>query len=101
MILPGMGIISELITTFSHKKIFSYKAIAYSSVGIAFIGFTVWGHHMFTSGQSELAAIIFSFLTFLVAIPSGIKVFNWIATMYKGTITFEAPIRTNKKQRAS
>jgi cytochrome c oxidase subunit 1 len=92
MILPGMGIISELISTFSHKKIFGYKAIAYSSLGIAFISFLVWGHHMFTSGQSELAAMIFSFLTFLVGIPSGIKVFNWIATMYKGSITFETPM---------
>jgi cytochrome c oxidase subunit 1 len=92
MILPGMGIISELISTFSHKKIFGYKAIAYSSLGIAFISFLVWGHHMFTSGQSELAAMIFSFLTFLVGIPSGIKVFNWVATMYKGSITLETPM---------
>ena len=92
MILPGMGIISEVISVFSHKKIFGYKAIAYSSLGIAFISFLVWGHHMFTSGQSEFAAMIFSFLTFLVGIPSGIKVFNWIATMYKGSITFEAPM---------
>jgi cytochrome c oxidase subunit 1 len=92
MILPGMGIISELISVFSHKKIFGYKAIAFSSLGIAFISFLVWGHHMFTSGQSELAAMIFSFLTFLVGIPSGIKVFNWLATMYKGSLTFEAPM---------
>ena len=92
MILPGMGIISELISVFSHKKIFGYKAIAFSSLGIAFISFLVWGHHMFTSGQSEFAAMIFSFLTFLVGIPSGIKVFNWIATMYRGSITFEAPM---------
>ncbi len=92
MILPGMGIISELISTFSHKKIFGYKAIAYSSLGIAFISFLVWGHHMFTSGQSEMAAMIFSFLTFLVGIPSGIKVFNWVATMYKGSISFDAPM---------
>jgi len=92
MILPGMGIISELISTFSHKKIFGYKAIAFSSLGIAFVSFLVWGHHMFTSGQSELAAIIFSFLTFFVGIPSGIKVFNWVATMYKGQITLEAPM---------
>lgn len=92
MILPGMGIISELVSVFSHKKIFGYKAIAFSSLGIAFISFLVWGHHMFTSGQSELAAIIFSFLTFFVGIPSGIKVFNWLATLYKGSITFEAPM---------
>jgi len=92
MILPGMGIISELISVFSHKKIFGYKAIAFSSLGIAFISFLVWGHHMFTSGQSELAAMMFSFLTFLVGIPSGIKVFNWIATMYRGSISLEAPM---------
>ncbi len=92
MILPGMGIISEIISVFSHKKIFGYKAIAYSSLGIAFISFLVWGHHMFTSGQSEFAAMIFSFLTFIVGIPSGIKVFNWVATMYKGSITLQAPM---------
>lgn len=92
MILPGMGIISELITTFSQKKIFGYKAIAFSSLAIAFISFLVWGHHMFVSGQSQLAAMIFSFLTFLVGIPSGIKVFNWVATMYKGKIRFDSPM---------
>lgn len=92
MILPGMGIISELITVFSHKKIFGYKAIAYSSLGIALLSFLVWGHHMFVSGQSELAALIFSFLTFFVGIPSGIKVFNWVATMYRGSISLQTPM---------
>ncbi len=92
MILPGMAIISEVIPVFSRKTIFGYKAIAYSSLAIAFVGFLVWGHHMFVSGQSELASAIFSFLTFLVAIPSGIKVFNWLATMYKGSISLEAPM---------
>ncbi len=92
MILPGMGIISELIATFSQKKIFGYKAIAFSSLAIAFISFLVWGHHMFVSGQSQLASMIFSFLTFLVGIPSGIKVFNWVATMYKGIIRFDTPM---------
>ncbi len=92
MILPGMGIISELITAFSKKKIFGYKAIAFSSLGIALVSFLVWGHHMYVSGQSELAAVIFSFLTFLVGIPSGIKMFNWLATMYKGKISFETPM---------
>ena len=92
MILPAMGVISELIPTFSHKKIFGYKAIAYSSFGIAFISFLVWGHHMFVAGQAELASMIFSFLTFMVAIPSGIKVFNWLATMYKGSISLETPM---------
>jgi cytochrome c oxidase subunit 1 len=75
-----------------HKKIFGYNAIAFSSLAIAFISFLVWGHHMFTSGQSELAAMIFSFLTFLVGIPSGIKVFNWLATLYKGEISFATPM---------
>ncbi len=92
MILPGMGIISELIAVFSHKKIFGYKAIAFSSMGIALVSFLVWGHHMFVSGQSELAATIFSFLTFFVGIPSGIKVFNWVMTMYKGSISLKTPM---------
>lgn len=92
MILPGMGVISELISTFSHRKIFGYKAIAYSSVAIAFLSFGVWGHHMFVSGQSQFSTLIFSFLTFLVAIPSGVKMFNWVSTMYKGSLTFETPM---------
>ncbi|MCX6598346.1 MAG: cytochrome c oxidase subunit I [Acidobacteria bacterium] len=92
MILPGMAIISEIIPTFSKKHIFGYRAIAFSSVAIALISFIVWGHHMFTSGQSQLAAVIFSFLTFLVAIPSGIKVFNWVATMYRGSIALDTPM---------
>jgi cytochrome c oxidase subunit 1 len=92
MILPGMAIISEVIPVFSRKTIFGYKPIAYSSVAIATVSFLVWGHHMFTSGQSTLASAIFSFLSFLVAIPSGIKVFNWLATMYRGSISLEAPM---------
>ncbi len=92
MILPGMGIINELIAVHARRKIFGYKSIAFSSVAIALIGFLVWGHHMFVSGQSELAAAIFSFLTFLVAIPSGIKVFNWVATLWGGSIAFTAPM---------
>ncbi len=92
MILPGMAIISELITVHSHKKIFGYKVIAYSSLAIAFISFLVWGHHMFVSGQSELASMIFSFLTFFVGVPSGIKVFNWVATLYRGAIRFTTPM---------
>lgn len=92
MILPGMGIISELISTFSHKKIFGYKAIAFSSLGIALVSFMVWGHHLFLAGQSDLASMIFSFLTFLVGIPSGIKIFNWLATMYKGQISLDVPM---------
>ena len=92
MILPGMAIISEVIPVFSRKTIFGYKAIAFSSVAIAVVGFLVWGHHMFVAGQSRLAAAIFSGLTFLVAIPSAIKVFNWLATMYRGSISMRAPM---------
>jgi cytochrome c oxidase subunit 1 len=92
MILPGMAIISEIIPTFSRKVIFGYRAIAFSSVAIALISFIVWGHHMFVSGQSQLASVIFSFLTFLVAIPSGVKVFNWVATMWRGSIDLRAPM---------
>ncbi|HOD65995.1 MAG TPA: cytochrome c oxidase subunit I [candidate division Zixibacteria bacterium] len=92
MILPGMGIVSELITAHAHKKIFGYKAVAYSSLGIAFVSFLVWGHHMFVSGQSELAAMLFSFLTFFVGIPSGIKVFNWVTTLYRGSIKLTTPM---------
>jgi cytochrome c oxidase subunit 1 len=92
MILPGMAIISEIIPTFSRKTIFGYKAIAYSSVALALLGFLVWGHHMFVAGQSELATVVFSALTFLVAIPSGVKLFNWLATMYKGNISLETPM---------
>jgi cytochrome c oxidase subunit 1 len=92
MILPGMGIISELISVHAQRKVFGYKAIAFSSVAIALVGFLVWGHHMFVAGQSELAATIFSFLTFFVAVPSGIKVFNWVSTLWRGSISFKAPM---------
>jgi len=92
MILPGMAIISELIPAFAHKRIFGYRAIAYSSVGLALLSFIVWGHHMFTSGQSELAAVVFSFLTFSVGIPSAVKVFNWMSTLYRGSISFNTPM---------
>ncbi len=86
MILPAMGAISEIIATFSHKTIFGYKFMVVSALLIAFVGYFVWGHHMFTSGMSGTALYTFSLLTFLVAIPSAIKVFNWIATMHKGSI---------------
>ena len=92
MILPGMGIISEIVSVFSRKHIFGYRFIAYSSVAIALLGFLVWGHHMFVSGMSLRAATIFSALTFAVAIPSAIKVFNWLATMYKGSIGLATPM---------
>ena len=95
MILPAFGIISELTTVHSRKHIFGYTAIAASSVAIAFIGFLVWGHHMFVSGQSGLAMTVFSFLTFAVAVPTAIKVFSWIATMYKGSIAFNTPMIYN------
>jgi len=91
MILPAMGVVSEIIPVFSRRTIFGYKAIAFSSLGIALFGYLVWGHHMFTSGMSDTARMIFSLLTFLVAIPSGIKIFNWIASMYKGSIKVDAP----------
>ena len=91
MIVPGFGIVSEVVSTFSKKVIFGYWAIALSSLAIAFIGFLVWGHHMFVSGQASLASMVFSFLTFLVGVPTGIKIFNWLATMYKGSISLETP----------
>jgi cytochrome c oxidase subunit 1 len=92
MIVPGFGIISEVITTFSKKHIFGYWAIALSSLAIAFIGFLVWGHHMFVSGQSPIATSVFSFLTFMVGIPTGIKILNWVATLYKGSIEMKTPM---------
>lgn len=92
MILPGFGVISELVTCFSRKHIFGYKFIAFSSLAIAIIGFFVWGHHMFVSSQSVYAGLIFSFLSFLVAIPTAIKIFNWTATLYKGSISFDTPM---------
>jgi cytochrome c oxidase subunit I len=92
MILPGFGIISELIATFSRKRIFGYEFIAFSSMAIALLGFLVWGHHMFVSGQSVYAGLVFSFITMLVAIPSAIKVFNWTATLYKGSISYRTPM---------
>ncbi len=77
---------------FARKNIFGYGFIAFSSVAIAVVGFLVWGHHMFVAGQSAYAALIFSFLSFMVAIPSAIKVFNWTATLYKGSISFQTPM---------
>ena len=92
MILPSMGVVSEIITCFSRNRIFGYKFIAVSSLAIALLGFLVWGHHMFVSGQSVNAWIIFSFMSFAVAIPSAVKVFNWTATLFKGSISLEAPM---------
>lgn len=92
MILPGLAIISELISAFSRKPIFGYKFVAFSSVAIAAFGFIVWGHHMFVSGQSTLMSMIFSALTFSVSIPTAVKMFNWTATLYKGSISFATPM---------
>jgi cytochrome c oxidase subunit 1 len=92
MILPAMGVITEIIPTFARKVVFGYKAIAFSSLAIAFVGYLVWGHHMFTSGISDVSRALFSLLTFLVAIPSAIKVFNWVATLYKGSIDLAPPL---------
>ena len=92
MILPGMGVVSEIVACFSRKNIYGYRFVAFASVAIAVLGFLVWGHHMFVAGQSVYAAMIFSLLSFLVAIPSAIKVFNWTATLYQGSISFETPM---------
>jgi cytochrome c oxidase subunit 1 len=92
MILPSMAVISEIIPCFSRKRIFGYNFVAMSSIGIAVIGFLVWAHHMFVAGISLYSALVFSFLSFLVAVPSAIKVFNWTATMYKGSISFSTPM---------
>ncbi len=92
MILPGMGVTSEIVACFSRKRPFGYAFIAGSSIGIAVLGFLVWGHHMFVTGQSMYASLVFSLLSMVVAVPSAIKVFNWTATMYKGSIRFETPM---------
>lgn len=92
MILPAMGVVSEIVTTFARKNIFGYKFVAFASIAIAVLGFLVWGHHLFVSGQSVYAGMIFSVLSFLVAIPSAVKVFNWTATMYKGSISYRTPM---------
>src|SRR6478672_915078 len=86
MILPGMGVVSEVLTCFSRKNVFGYKAVAWSSMGIAVVGFLLWAHHMFVAGISLYAAMVFSFTSYLVAIPSAIKVFNWTMTLYRGSI---------------
>ncbi|HQZ83815.1 MAG TPA: cbb3-type cytochrome c oxidase subunit I, partial [Pyrinomonadaceae bacterium] len=92
MVLPGMGIVSELIANFARKRVFGYEFVAFSSIGIAVFGFLVWGHHMFVSGQSMYASLVFSFLTMVVAIPSAIKMFNWTATLYQGSISYDTPM---------
>ncbi|MDB5343945.1 MAG: ctaD [Schlesneria sp.] len=92
MVLPSMGVVSEIVTCFSRKQIFGYRVIAFASLAIAFLGFLVWGHHMFVSGQSLYAGFVFSFLSMLVAIPSAVKVFNWTATLYRGSVEWSTPM---------
>ena len=92
MILPGMGVISEIISTFCRRPIFGYKVVAFSTIAIAALGFMVWGHHMFITGQSVYSGVVFSLISFVVAVPSAAKVFNWTATIYKGKVTFAAPM---------
>jgi cytochrome c oxidase subunit 1 len=92
MVLPAMGVISELVAAFARKRVFGYEFVAMASLAIAVLGFLVWGHHMFVSGQSVYAATIFSVLSMLVAIPSAVKVFNWTATLYKGSISYQTPM---------
>ncbi|HUH67007.1 MAG TPA: cbb3-type cytochrome c oxidase subunit I [Syntrophales bacterium] len=92
MVLPAMGIISEIVPVFSRRALFGYLPVCLSALGIAIVGYAVWGHHMFTSGMSDTARVIFSFVSFLVAVPSGIKIFNWVSTLYKGSIATDAPL---------
>ncbi len=92
MILPGMGVVSEVISCFARKRVFGYTGMAYALLAIAVVGFFVWGHHMFVSGMSIYAGVVFSFMSFIVAVPSAIKVFNWVATLHKGFISFDAPM---------
>jgi cytochrome c oxidase subunit 1 len=92
MILPAMGVISEVLSAFSKRRVFGYHFVAFSSLAIAIIGFLVWGHHMFSTGQSMYAGIVFSFLTWIVAIPSAIKIFNWMATIWKGRVHWDTPM---------
>ena len=92
MVLPGMGVISEVISVYSRKRVFGYKFVAFSSVAIAVLSFVVWGHHMFVSSQSVYASLVFSLLSFLVAVPSAIKVFNWTATLHKASISYDTPM---------
>ena len=92
MVLPAMGVVSEVFACFARRRVFGYAMMVYAMMAIAVIGFFVWGHHMFVAGQSQYANFVFSFLSFMVAVPSAIKVFNWTATLYRGQITFEAPL---------
>ena len=92
MVLPAMGVVSELVACFSRKRVFGYKFVAFASISIGVLGFLVWGHHMFVSGQAIYASVVFSFLSYVVAVPSAIKVFNWTMTMRKGHVHFATPM---------
>ena len=92
MVLPAMGVVSEIIPCFARRRLFGYDFMVYAMLAIAGIGFFVWGHHMFVSGQSPYASLVFSFLSFIIAVPSAIKVFNWTASLYRGQISFESPM---------
>jgi cytochrome c oxidase subunit 1 len=92
MIVPGFGVISEVIACFSRKRIFGYTFVAFSSLAIALLGFLVWGHHMYTTGQSMYAGMVFSLISFLVGVPTAVKIFNWTATLYRGSISLETPM---------
>ena len=92
MVLPGMGVISEIVPAFSQKKLFGYRFVAYASIGLASLTFFVWGHHMFVNGESETSAVVFSVLSFAVAVPSAVKVYNWTATIYKGALKLDTPM---------
>jgi len=92
MIVPGFGVISDVIACFCRKRVFGYSFVAFSSLAIAVLGFLVWGHHMFTTGQSIYAGMVFSFITFLIAVPTAVKIFNWTATMYRGSIALDSPM---------
>ena len=92
MIVPGFGVISEVIACFARKRIFGYTFVAFSSLAIALLGFLVWGHHLFTTGQSMYAGMVFSFISFLIAVPTAVKIFNWTATLYRGSISLETPM---------
>jgi cytochrome c oxidase subunit 1 len=92
MILPGFGIASQIIPTFSRKKLFGYHSMVYATASIAFLSFIVWGHHMFATGMPLATELFFMYATMLIAVPTGVKVFNWVATMWRGSITFETPM---------
>ena len=92
MILPGFGIASQIIPTFARKKLFGYHSMVFATASIAFLSFIVWGHHMFTTGMPVFGELFFMYATMLIAVPTGVKVFNWVATMWRGSMTFETPM---------